>query len=412
MNYLDFIQVGFAFNFSLGFFPMAAAMVAVFGLYPKWSPDRSYIRSLYFSAGIVLVYTLFGFLASAGGFFLELLFQSVFFWLGIGCLWFFFALALLGVKVFRLPSWSMKGIAKNRQPRYRSYFLFGLIGAGFSVPCLGFLMAGMIQYAVADEALLYRITMMLFFSIGLALPYFVLSLLIQWLSRIQMAPECFIWGKKFFGVSLIGLIFFYLASLIYPLWIRGSVILILIAGGLYLGFMEKSKEYSKEFIQAKKLLGVILISIGLLLPFYGPKKGLLWEDYTPEKLTFAREAGMPVILEFYADWCMPCYELERSTYTDSAVMEALRGYQRLQADVSRMDLPENEKLLEKFHVFGIPTILFFDARGREIEIARVTGYISPEELLQILHSPRFQMDFQGEESTFNEDLLEQDISIE
>ena len=86
-----------------------------------------------------------------------------------------------------------------------------------------------------------------------------------------------------------------------------------------------------------------------------------------------RSAGRPVMLDFYADWCVSCKEMERFTFTDAAVQKKLAGALLLKADVTANN-PDDRALLKRFSLFGPPGTIFFDAAGQEVRAARLIGY--------------------------------------
>ena len=107
---------------------------------------------------------------------------------------------------------------------------------------------------------------------------------------------------------------------------------------------------------------------------------------SPEQLDAAlRSAGRPVVLDFYADWCVSCKEMERFVFTDAAVQRRLSGALLLRADVTANNAADRA-LLRRFHLFGPPTTIFFDAKGVEITPARLIGYQNTERFLETLHS--------------------------
>ena len=89
------------------------------------------------------------------------------------------------------------------------------------------------------------------------------------------------------------------------------------------------------------------------------------------------------MLDFYADWCVSCKEMEALTFSDARVKPHLERMLLLQADVTT-NTPEHKALLKRFHLFGPPGIIFFDAQGRELQGLRVIGYQSAERFLRTL----------------------------
>jgi thiol:disulfide interchange protein DsbD len=143
------------------------------------------------------------------------------------------------------------------------------------------------------------------------------------------------------------------------------------------------------FFCFKRGAALLAFVLALVLPFghvFQPKERVVWAAYSPAKLADAQAAGQPVVVDFYADWCIPCHELERMTYTDPEVIRTLAGFERLKVDVTRLSSPEAEAAISEFGVLGVPTVLFLDATGQEVEAARITGFVRPKEFLRILRS--------------------------
>jgi thiol:disulfide interchange protein DsbD len=87
-------------------------------------------------------------------------------------------------------------------------------------------------------------------------------------------------------------------------------------------------------------------------------------------------------LDFYADWCIPCLELDRVTFVNPDVIDALDDFVRLKVDLTNFDSEESEVLRQQFSIIGVPTIVFIDASGREVGPARVTGFLNAADFLE------------------------------
>ena len=96
-----------------------------------------------------------------------------------------------------------------------------------------------------------------------------------------------------------------------------------------------------------------------------------------------KSAGRPVMLDFYADWCVSCKEMERFTFSDARVRARLADWTLLQADVTA-NSDEDAALLQRFKLYGPPGIIFFDSQGQEIDGVRVVGFMNADEFLGLL----------------------------
>ncbi len=196
-----------------------------------------------------------------------------------------------------------------------------------------------------------------------------------------------VWVRKIFGFILIGMAIYFLRTLIpeavYPFLLP---VLALIAG-IYLGWVEKSEGATRAFRWVRNIVGVLLIaiSIGHFIP-KAEAETIQWQQYSEEFLTGAHQAGKPVIIDFTADWCLPCKELDKHTFTDSEVIKLSQSFIRLKADLTRSEDSSVKRLREKFRIVGVPTIVFIDPKGEEVEELRVIGFIKAEKFLERMKS--------------------------
>jgi thiol:disulfide interchange protein DsbD len=140
----------------------------------------------------------------------------------------------------------------------------------------------------------------------------------------------------------------------------------------------------------KICLSLLLLGVGAVActsTTAGPT--IAWQSYDPAAVDRARQEERPVILEFYADWCVPCKELERFTFSDQRVIESTEAFVRLRVDLSDYDSPESVNLRRKYEVTGVPEIMFLDTQGSEVHDARVIGFLGANDFLQRLKKARF-----------------------
>ena len=133
----------------------------------------------------------------------------------------------------------------------------------------------------------------------------------------------------------------------------------------------------------KRSTGLCLLVLGLLSCSSGELgNSIPWQEYEPAVLYRARQEGKPVLLEFYADWCVPCVELEEHTFSNEGVINSTWSFVRVRVDMSDYESPESARLREEFGVTGVPEMLFLDARGNELRDQRIIGFVGPEDFLR------------------------------
>jgi thiol:disulfide interchange protein len=145
--------------------------------------------------------------------------------------------------------------------------------------------------------------------------------------------------------------------------------------------LPKSPPYARPFGAA-----VILVTLVFAAACSLRNPGPTWETFSELHLESARHSRRPVLIEFHADWCIPCQQLERTTLKDDTVVDATKRIVRLKVDLTDFDSPENEPLKKQFDISGIPTLVFLKADGSEDIAARLVGFATPAEVIASVKS--------------------------
>jgi len=222
---------------------------------------------------------------------------------------------------------------------------------------------------------------------GLGLPYIVLGTFSGMLSALPRAGTWMEVVKKILAVILFGLVFYFLRPLIprniYPLIFAAYLVL----GGIVL-FVLRTGGEPRGLRSIRYLVAAVFLLWGLY-NFYGAlgteeRQGLEWTAVSsPAQLQERLSTGRPAVVHFTATWCAVCHELEEKTYTDPAVTAACRGIQFLRVDLTGED-EEKKRIREELNIRGLPTILFFDASGREQTRLRQSGFVGPKRFAELI----------------------------
>src|SRR5439155_9871860 len=145
----------------------------------------------------------------------------------------------------------------------------------------------------------------------------------------------------------------------------------LVAGGGYLGFLDTHADRRPLFRVFKRLGGAAAVAGGLAIVATTPRSGVSMAAFSPGGLEVALGSGKVAMIDFAADWCAPCHELERFTLTDRRVIGAARRFATFKADLTRYESKESEGWRKQYRISGVPTVLFIAPGGREVTGARV-----------------------------------------
>ena len=388
---------GLALNLTPCVYPMLSVTIALFSHETGRGEKHlgaAFGKALLYVAGMASTYSALGVSAALTGGFFGAAVQDQWVLLALAILMFALALSMFGLYEIQAPSFLLNWIGSKRRVGFIGIFLSGLFVGVFAAPCIGPPIVALLTFVGQTANPTTGFLVFFVLALGLGFPYLILGTFSGLLTKLPKSGEWLLWVKKVFGVVLLGLSLFYLALSLYHDFLRFVLPVAFAAGGAYLGFFDKTGNKSISFQNAKRLAGGFAIAASIFLLLAKPTAKVVWEEYAPQKITSAKEAGKPVVIDFFADWCLPCHELDSYTYSNSEVIQALEPFVRLKVDVTNPNTPEAMEPIERFEVLGVPTILFLNPKGKEVPNSRITGYVPPAEFLESLKP--VQATFQGE----------------
>jgi thioredoxin:protein disulfide reductase len=413
-KFLTIVGVFFVAGLLLSLTPCVLPMLPILssiivGQGAQVSRSRGLGLAASYSLGMALVYTALGVAAGLAGEGLAATLQKP--WVlgvfagGLVVL----SLSMFGVYELRLPSGFTGRMtnASQRLPAGRFAGVFAMGGASALIvsPCVAAPLAGALVYLSQTRDVVLGGAALFTLAAGMSVP-----LLLMGASAGALLPRAGGWMdevKRFFGLLLLGVALWTVqsvlpATLVLALWgaLAISAAAALIKPMLGHGRRSGAAIWRMAAAAVLAVVGVLQLvgagsgSTNPLQPLgalrsAAPGAG----DALAVKFTTVRSvaeldaalltSGRPVMLDFYADWCVSCKEMERFTFVDPAVRQKLAGALLLKADVTA-NTADDVALLKRFRLFGPPGTIFFDAQGREIAAARIAGFQNAERFLQTL----------------------------
>ena len=368
---------------------------------------RAFLLSLAYVLGMAVTYTAIGVGAALSGSLLSAALQNAWVLGAFAAIFVLLALSMFGFYELQLPaSWNARlADASNRLSggRWGAVGLMGVLSAAIVSPCVVAPLAGALLYIGQTRDTLLGGAALFSMAIGMGAP-----LVLVGVSGGMLLPKAGEWMravKQFFGVLLLAVAVWIIAPVI-PVAVQMLLWAALLVGsGVFLRALEPLPQGASSWTRLWKAVGILALLAGLaqgigalsgardpLRPLVGVFADSPEAQQSPAFETVRtladldarlKIAGKPVLLDFYADWCVSCKEMERFTFSDPLVRARLGGMTLLRADVTA-NTAEDKALLKRYRLFGPPGIIFFDASGREIEGVRVIGYQSPEKFMKSL----------------------------
>lgn len=381
--FLSIFLIGLALNLTPCVYPMMSVTVSLFGgneAKSVTSTASTFSKALVYVLGIVFMYSALGVMAAYTGELFGSWLQSPWVLAGIGVLIFLLSLSMFGLYELQPPAWIMQKLGKTQQaPDYIGHFLSGLLVGVFAAPCIGPPIIALLAFVGAQGSPVFGFFAFFIMALGLGIPYLILGTFSGLLNKMPKSGVWMIWVKKLFGVVLIGVALFYLALAFAPDYSMYAVLATIVIGGIYLGFIEDSGNIKTGFRWLKYAAGTGALIAGFMLFQNLQKENVQWQKYDASLI---EQSNKPVMLDFYADWCIPCIELDRKTFTDGRVIEETESFVRMKVDLTHFNSEQAEKLRQQYGIAGVPTIMFLNSEGNEIKDARVVGFLDPDNFLK------------------------------
>lgn len=394
---LLFLALGVGLAFTPCVLPMYPILTSIVLGSGKLSQRRALGLSLVYVQGMALTYTLLGLVVASAGLQFQAAMQHPYVLIGLSILFVTLALSMFGVYTLQLPSgvqtWLNNLSNKQQGGSSAGVFAMGAISGLVCSPCTTAPLSGALLYVAQSGDLLTGGVALYALAMGMGIPLILVAVFGN-----KLLPKAGGWMdrvKTLFGFVLLAAPIFLLERILPEMWSTALWSSLGIAAFGWLYHVKNSLEFG-----GWKQSAVGIIAVLGLFASAQPALNYWFADSTQQaqtsevsfikirnveelqqQLVLAKQAQKPVMLDFYADWCVACKEFEKYTFHDPAVAAQLKQFVLLQADVTRNQAQDIE-LLQAQQVLGLPTIDFWDAQGNPVSNARLTGFIQAAPFLE------------------------------
>lgn len=366
---------GLALNLTPCVLPMVPITLGFFAMQSDGRRSRRVALSAMYVLGLVVMYSALGVMAAIGGQMFGAWLQRPAVLIGFALLMLVLASSMFGAFQIQPPKW----IANRSQGRagMAGAATMGLFVGIVAAPCVGPVVISLLTLVASIGKPVIGGVMFAALAFGLGFPY---------LALLNVLPRPGAWMvqvKKAMGFVLVAMAFYFLRPLTGDEVFRWGVVLALLVGAVYLFASPGTAGRTMRLACAS----LLLVGGAVFAVPRGATDGVVWERYEAPAIASATAASRPVVIDFYADWCLPCKELDQKTFSDPRVKAEMERFTRLKADLTLAG-ERTDALSRQYAVVGVPTIVFLDASGREDRSLRLTGFEGPEQFLERLRQVR------------------------
>lgn len=387
---------GLALNLTPCVYPLIPITISYFGGQTPGRKGSVARHSAVYVIGMAVTYSALGVAAAFTGSLFGSALQHPPVLVGIAAVMIALALSMFNVYELRLPSFLVR-LSGGPKKGYGGTFLMGLTVGVVAAPCIGPFVLGLLTYVGNKGSVLLGFALFFVLALGLGIPFLFLGIFSGSLSRLPRSGAWMVWVRTIFGFVLIGMAVYFLKPLFpNPLLYGLTLALTMIVGGVYMAWIEPTKTPGKAFTYVRNLAGVFFFAAGLLAAtggiqgyldeslaekiaaagIRGPEgaAGVRWQPWSEAKLEEAARTNTPVFIDFYADWCLPCKELDRNTFSQPEFLELSREFVMLKADMTKGSDPLSKRLEARYKIRGVPTLVFLTPDGAELTELRTVGF--------------------------------------
>jgi thiol:disulfide interchange protein DsbD len=387
---------GLALNLTPCVYPLIPITISYFGGQSDGKKGGLVLHAVLYVIGMAVTYSVLGSIAAFTGSLFGSALQYPPVLIFIALIMILLSLSMFDVYELRMPAF-LNRLAGGSQKGYLGTVFMGLTVGIVAAPCIGPFVLGLLTYVGNRGSVVLGFSLFFVLALGLGVPFLFLGIFSGSLNRLPRSGAWMVWVRKVFGFVLIAMAFYFLRPL-FPTTLLYSLALAvtMFVAGIYMAWLEPTQTPGKAFRYVRTMVGIIFFAVALLIAASGIQgyldgelaagggaslNAIAWSPYSEDKLAEAAAAVRPVFIDSFADWCIPCKELDKLTFSRPEVIAASRDFVMLKADLTSNKDAGVGEFYKKYSIKGVPTLIFLRPDGSEIEELRGTGFESKDVFL-------------------------------
>ena len=342
--------------------------------------------------GISVTYSVAGVVTAAGGAQFGAWLQQPAVYVALAVVFVLLAGAMLGVYTLDLSSQRLQRVQVRLRGKggLLGIWVIGVLSGAAATACIAPIIVFALLYVAQQGSLL--LGFMLFFAMawGMGAPLVVLGTFTGVAKALPKSGEWLNTVKRAFGLALLGVAVYYVGKsrLLPGVWFDVLEGAFLLGAGVFVGAFDLLSGRSGWWPRLRKTAGLLLVvaAAGVFLPLARapqPVEAIRWVDSESQALAQARAEGKPVLIDFWADWCVPCHRMFETTYVDPRVVAESQRFVMARVNVEGLSRKEQDDVRQRYGVMGVPTTVWIGTDGSMRSLA---DYIGPDRMLELMQA--------------------------
>lgn len=372
-------------------YPLIPITVSVFGARQAESRGKALLLTSLYVLGMAAMFSGLGLVAASSGKAFGTILASRWMLVGLSIFFVVMASSMFGAFDIALPQGVAQRLSQVGGAGYGGAFAMGLVAGIVAAPCTGPVLASLLTFVASSGQPLFGFFLLFTYALGVGLPFFLIGAFSVSLPKGGPWMEAV---KSVFGIALLALALTYLRDAVpglkgalaplapFAAATAAAVVLGVLAGAVHRSYHGGLAD------RALKTFGVAAVALGIFVRVSLPHDAqaastTTWVHDHDAAIATARAGGKPVMIDFFAEWCAACKELDRFTYSDPTVAAESSRFVNLKVDGTIED-DRIQGLYAKYGVIGLPTVVFIDSSGKVLEQPRVTGFLEAPRMKELM----------------------------